>query len=96
MPGNPIAKSQRIAALSERFDQLVFDFGKLIPPCYRYKGQPSTGDARADAWAAADHNIITAMIDLHELCDVLDEHAKRPATVEPNADGELVEPTETE
>lgn len=78
MAGNPVAKAQRITALSERFDELVSDFGKLLPPCYRYKGQLPTGDARANAWSAADHNIITAMIDLHELCEVLWEHAKLP------------------
>ncbi len=78
MPGNPIAKSQRITALAERFNQLASDFDELLPTIYRYSGQPPTGDHRAEARAAADQHMITTAAALCELRDVLRDHAKLP------------------
>ena len=103
MAGNPVAKAQRITALSERYDQIVSDFHELLPPIYRYKGRGTlpTGDARADAWATADHEVIMAMIALHELVYVLREHAKLPpafqeAEPNPKVNGEVAEQAEAE
>ncbi len=103
MAGNPISKSQHITALSERFDQIVSDFHELLPLIYRYKGRGTlpTGDVRADAWATADHEVIMAMIALHDLCYVLREHAGLPTVVEhdepdTNVNSELAEQAETE
>ena len=84
---------KRIADLCERFKELSDDFDKALPSVYRYSGQPSTGDRRADAWANADRCVITTAAALSELCDVLRDHAKLPATdelqeseVEPDAE----------
>ena len=64
---------KRIADLCERFKELSNDFDKALPSVYRYSGQPSTGDRRADAWSNADRCIITTAAALSELEAVLRE-----------------------
>lgn len=69
MPGNTIAKAQRVTALVERFNEIAADFDKLLPKCYRYTGQPPVGDRRGDTWSNAVQYLITAGAALSELRD---------------------------
>ncbi len=66
MPGKPQRKSRRIDEIAEQFAVLATDLDDLLPACYRFSGQPSTGDHGADAWSAAA---------LNELRDILRDHA---------------------
>ena len=58
MPGNPIAKSNKIDALCERFADLATEFDELLPECYRYNGEQPGKDQRANAWALVDQRMI--------------------------------------
>ena len=61
MPGNPVAKATKIDALCGRFADLATEFDELLPPIYRYSGQPPGKDRRANAWAKCDqHTVILA------------------------------------
>ena len=74
MPGNPEAKIRRIASIVEWHRELSTDFDKLLPPMYRFNGEPSTGDRRADAWSNADKCIVMTGAALTELESVLRSH----------------------
>ena len=95
MPGNPQAKLKRVANLCEWFSELATDFDRLLPACYRFNGEPSTGDQRADAWANADRCIITTASALNELEGVLRRQSmlrsKPRGENKPQVEAEVVE-----
>lgn len=71
MPGNPQRTIRRIADLVGWHTELAAEFDKALPHIYRFNGVADTGDARRDAWACADRDIINAGIALRELERVL-------------------------
>ncbi len=71
VPGRPLRQLKCIANLREWFTELAADFDRALPICYRYTGEPPTGDKRADAWAAADRCIVTTAAALSDLESVL-------------------------
>ncbi len=71
MAGKPQVKLRNVANLCEWFTELAVDFDTLLPPCYRFNGEASTGDARRDAWSNADKCIVMTGAALTELEAVL-------------------------
>lgn len=67
MPGNPVAKSNKVDELCREFASFATRFDQLLPSIYRFDGKPPGRDRRANAWAKCDQHVVILADALREL-----------------------------